>query len=79
MSAKILMFSDGKTNETKAWEAHEAEANRLGAKFYNCGWSTGDFGDWFAIASKTSLGIFSTGRHAKTGEVKHVWHDVEDR
>jgi hypothetical protein len=49
MTAKILMFSDSKTNEAKAWEAHEAEANRRGAEFYNCGWATGDYGGCFEI------------------------------
>ena len=41
MSAKILMFDDRKTNDVKAWKAHEEEANSLGAEFYNCGWYTG--------------------------------------
>ena len=64
-------------NVLKALDAHEKEANRLGAEFYNFGWSSGDYGDWFVIASKTSRGRFSTSRHAETGEVEHLWHDVE--
>jgi hypothetical protein len=64
-------------NVVKAWDAHEEEANRLGAEFGNFGWSSGDYGDWFVITSKTSRGRFSTSSHAKTGEVKHFWHDVE--
>ena len=64
-------------NVAKAWDAHEEEAKRLGVDFYNCGWSSGDYSDWFCIASKTSRGRFSTSRHAKTGEVEHFWHDVE--
>jgi hypothetical protein len=74
MTAKILTFN---TNEAQACEAHEEEANRLGAEFYNCGWSSGDYGDWFCITSKTSRGRFSTIRHAKTGEIEHIWQDIE--
>jgi hypothetical protein len=77
MSAKILIFNDPTANDVKAVEAHEEEANRLGAEFYNFGWSSGDYGDWFVITSKTPRGKFSTSRHAKTGEIEHVWHDVE--
>ena len=58
------------------WDEHEAEANRRGAEFYNFGWSTGDYGDWFGITSKTSRGRFSTSRHAETGEVEHFWHNI---
>ena len=72
-----LLWDDEPQNDPKVWEAHEEEANRLGAEFGNFGWSSGHYGDWFVITSKTSLGRFSTSRHAKTGEVEHFWHDVE--
>jgi len=77
MSAKILIFNDPTVNDVKAVEAHEEEANRLGAEFYNFGWADDIKGEWFTITSKTSRGRFSTSRHAETGEVEHVWHDVE--
>jgi len=62
-------------NATKAWDAHEEEANRLGVEFYNRGWSSGDWGDWFEIVSKTPRGRLWTGRHVKTGKIEHVWPD----
>ena len=64
-------------NATKAWDAHEEEANRRGVEFYNFGWADDSQGDWFTIASKTSRGKFWTSRHAKTGEVELFWHVVE--
>ena len=54
-------------------DEHGQEAARRGAQFYNCGWCTG-YGD---ITSKTSRGRLTTIRNAKTGEIEHVWHDVE--
>jgi hypothetical protein len=75
--AKVQELKEREENATEAWDAHEEEAKRLGVEFYNCGWSSGDCGDWFVIASKTSHGRYSTSRHAKTGEIEHVWHDVE--
>jgi hypothetical protein len=74
-SDKARELKEMEENATKAWAAHEEEANRAGAEFYNLGWSSGDAGDWFGITSKTSLGRFWTGRHGKTGEVKHTWLD----
>jgi hypothetical protein len=53
-------------------DEHGQEAARRGARFYNCGWYTG-YND---ITSKTSLGKLTTIRH-KTGEIEHIWHDVE--
>ena len=75
--AKVQELKEREDNAARTWDAHEEEAKRLGVDFYNCGWSSGDYSDWFCIASKTSRGRFSTSRHAKTGEVEHFWHDVE--
>jgi hypothetical protein len=52
-----------------------AGPDRRGVEFYNFGGSSGDQGDWFGIMSKTSRGKFWTGRHVKTGEVRHGWQD----
>ena len=73
--AKVRELKEREGNATKAWEAHEEEANRRGVEFYNFGWSSGDQGNWFGIMSKTSRGKFWTGRHVKTGEVRHDWQD----
>jgi hypothetical protein len=75
--AKVRELKQREENAMEARAAHEEEASRLGAEFGNFGWSSGDYGDWFVITSKTSRGRFSTSRHAKTGEVEHFWHDVE--
>jgi len=52
--------------------AHEAEAERLGAEFWNYGQFTGDD----EISSKTSLGILTTTWDAKAKAYKH---DLEKR
>jgi hypothetical protein len=73
---KVRELKEKEDNATKACDAHEEEAEKRGAEFYNFGWSTGGFEtDWFTIMSKTSHGKFWTSRHAKTGEVTHGWHD----
>ena len=72
---KVRELKEREENATEAWAAHEEEADRRGVEFYNFGWAAGDEGDWFGIMSKTSRGKFWTGRHVKTGEVRHGWHD----
>lgn len=62
-----------KTLEDLLDEAHEAEAKRRGATFYNYGWGA----DEYSIASKTSLGIFQSDIDPKTKIVTHTWEDKE--
>ena len=76
--AKVRELKEREENATEAWAAHDEEANRRGAEFYNFGWYAGydnDKSHWFTITSKTSRGRFSTSRHAKTDKVRHAWHD----
>jgi hypothetical protein len=75
---KIVDFAawrEAKQNEEAPLplDEHGQEASRRGARFYNCGWCAGS-GE---ITSKTSLGRFTTIRHAKTGEIEHIWQDVD--
>ena len=53
------------------WRAHEEEAHRCGAEFYNYGWS--NCGD--EIASKTSKGILASKINPATMKVTHNWSD----
>ena len=74
---KVRELKEKENNATKACDAHEEEAKKRGAEFYNFGWFTGyenDKSDWFTITSKTSHGKFSTSREVKTGKVGHAWH-----
>jgi hypothetical protein len=53
--------------------AHEAEAERCGAKFYNFGWSLGED----AISSRTDKGVLSTVWDAQAEQWHHVWTDYD--
>jgi hypothetical protein len=74
---KVRELQEQEANAEKACDAHEQEAKRRKAEFYNFGWVGGHFdeSDWFTITSKTSRGKFSTSSHVKTGKVQHCWHD----
>jgi hypothetical protein len=54
--------------DVRLWQAHEAEAQREGAEFYNYGWSTSPGG----ICSKTSAGRLESWISA-TGQILHEW------
>jgi hypothetical protein len=54
--------------EDKMLRAHEAEAAKRRAKFFNYGWASGRNG----ICSKTSHGILTTEINTKM-EVSHSW------
>ena len=54
--------------DIRLWQAHEAEAQREGAEFYNYGWSTSPGG----ISSKTSAGYLESWISA-TGQIMHEW------
>jgi len=56
--------------EKLLWEAHEKEAKRSGADFYNFGWGA----DEASIASKTSKGILQSDIDPETGKVTHSWN-----
>ena len=76
--SKLLELKEHEDNAMKAWDAHEEEAKRREAEFYNFGQYTGygnDKSHWFTIMSKTSRGKLSTSRELKTGKVRHAWHD----
>lgn len=63
--------------ETKAYELHEQEAERMKAEFYNCGWGVSAEENWISIASKTSKGILMTnvdfGPAPEPPIVTHEW------
>ena len=50
-------------------KAHEAEAAKHGAEFYNFGWHSGQN----CICSKTEKGILETRIHPATMKVRHHW------
>jgi len=52
--------------DIRLWQAHEAEAQREGAEFYNYGWSPG------GTSSKTSAGYLESWISA-TGQIMHEW------
>jgi hypothetical protein len=56
-------------NDHPMSQAHDAEAKRRGAEFYNYGWALGeDF-----VCSKTSKGKLETHWDAQAREWKHEW------
>ena len=55
--------------EDKLLRAHEAEAEKYGAEFYNYGWGT----DTNCIESKTERGILKSRIDPSTMEVSHCW------
>ena len=62
--------------EEKAFRIHAEEAEREGAKFFNCGWGVSVEGNWISIASKTSKGILTTNVDFDgVGTVEHNWSD----
>jgi hypothetical protein len=67
------LFGSSGLNELD--EGHEQEADRVGAKFGNFGWSCGpDF-----IHSKTTKGYLFSWADSKTGEISHKWTDRSGR
>jgi hypothetical protein len=54
----------------KLIDEHNAEAERIGAEFYNFGWCTEEN----CITSKTSKGILSSTIDPETGEIWHDWN-----
>jgi hypothetical protein len=55
------------------WRAHEEEASRRGAEFYNYGWVT----DNNVILSKTSVGYLESQIDPGTIKVTHRWSEYE--
>jgi hypothetical protein len=53
------------------WEAHEKEAERAGAEFWNFGWGETEG----SIASKTSRGVLTTTLWGT--EYRHDWEEAK--
>lgn len=60
---------DEMRNEDALEAAHEEEAKRKRAKFFNFGWGTTDN----SIASKTSKGILQSDYNPQTKKITHTW------
>jgi len=60
--------------QEKAFRLHTEEAERKGAKIFNCGWGVNVEGNWISITSKTDKGILTSGIDFDgVGTEEHNW------